>query len=607
MAESLVHLIQENPIPTAFQKLKTIITSGKQLSYLIQDLLDFSELKHDGVLLHRKAVNLYPVVEWIFLLCASFKGSTVLQLKNEIPEQFGYVDADEERLHQILYNLVSNAMKFTEQGIIRVSAHSNGSWATITIADTGQGMPESHIQSILGGSKENRDSQASGMGLTLARHLIELHQGVISVQSIKNEGSTLSFTLPMSSSPLSYESESPSLSLMKLPLSLPENSTVLAKYRVLVIDDHPMDLRMIRQFLPESDYHVQQASQGHQALGLLEGASAPDLVLMDILLPDISSIALCHELRQRFPLDPFPILLLTTKRQTPEIPQLMDLGANDFLTKPFSKEELISRVKFHLELAITTKRFQSLQIFFEKNQFVYSKLKLFQETMEYLKHWVDHDEYYLFHEGVLIEEVSPNVRAKREVLLPKLNHSNQMVQIVHQVRSCSWESDPMGGTVLYLRWASLVGCLYRNHGRLPFLPSEIEYVKSFMISANLIRNNAHAHLFETQPKVMESLSQIRGHLDDVLYIMKTNPESTVVFKNQKEVLSFRLPLQSVNAFFAEGLFIQIHRSYLVNPQYAVRAVENKKYGHVLKLTRGELPIGNTYLSLLQKNQPQWFQ
>jgi two-component system sensor histidine kinase ChiS len=177
--------------------LSMIATSGRRLSQLVNDLLDFSQLKHRQIELKLKPVGIRGITDLVVQICHPLIGGKNLQIVNKISEEIPPLLADENRLQQILYNLVGNAIKFTDQGLIEVSAkiisdedelgHENRQLA-ITIADTGIGIPEDRLERIFADFEQGDGSTArkyggTGLGLSVTKQLVELHGGSISVKS----------------------------------------------------------------------------------------------------------------------------------------------------------------------------------------------------------------------------------------------------------------------------------------------------------------------------------------------------------------------------------------------------------------------------------------
>ncbi len=183
--------------------LSLIGTSGRRLSIMINDILDLSRLKHRDIQLQKKPLDMLAVTQVVFMLLQPLVERKKLKLMNNISPDTPAVLADEDRIQQILQNLVGNAIKFTEKGAITVSAHVSGKDLMVTVSDTGIGIAPDKLSAVfesfeqVDGSIERRYPGA-GLGLTITRQLVQLHGGRIWVESKPGKGSEFFFTVPVS-------------------------------------------------------------------------------------------------------------------------------------------------------------------------------------------------------------------------------------------------------------------------------------------------------------------------------------------------------------------------------------------------------------------------
>jgi two-component system sensor histidine kinase ChiS len=190
------------PVPEPMKKyLEMIAYSGKRLANLVNDILDFSKLKNHTLQLHRKPVDVYEAVQLLLKMTEPLLGSKPLELINAVPETLPPVYADEGRLQQILYNLVGNAVKFTDQGSITVSAKYEYDRVVIDVVDTGIGIPPDQVNKIFESFEQvdgtdNRKYGGTGLGLAITKRLVELHGGAINVNSTLGAGSRFRVRLP---------------------------------------------------------------------------------------------------------------------------------------------------------------------------------------------------------------------------------------------------------------------------------------------------------------------------------------------------------------------------------------------------------------------------
>ncbi|MEG4235269.1 ATP-binding protein [Microcoleus sp. Pol11C3] len=360
--------------------LALITSSGKRLSSLINDILDFSQLKHKTIQLQIQPVGIREIVSVILTLSQPLVGKKNLLLINSVTSELPPIAADENRLQQILYNLIGNAIKFTESGTVEISAElvtgnaqsPPNSQLAITVSDTSIGIPEEKLERIFESFEQADGSTAreyggTGLGLTVAKQLVELHGGKIWVSSTVGVGSQFTLTLPVSESQPDFSSRQAGLtegspilitpelaaksSLINSPLS--DNSDLLEseKIKILVVDDEPINIHVIINSISLENYEITQASNGLEALNLIKSGFKPDLILLDLMMPQITGYEVCLEVRKKYSPLEMPILMLTAKNQTTDLVEAFNLEANDYVTKPFIKKELLARINTQIRLA----------------------------------------------------------------------------------------------------------------------------------------------------------------------------------------------------------------------------------------------------------------
>ncbi|NEQ82498.1 MAG: response regulator, partial [Moorea sp. SIO2I5] len=375
------------------------------------DLLDFSALKHKQINLKIKPVGMREITEVVLLLSRPLVGNKNLQLINQVSSSSPPVDADENRLQQILYNLVGNAIKFTERGTIKVSAEVVTSYIKITVSDTGIGIPPDKLERIFeafeqGDGSINRKYGGVGLGLAVTKKLVQLHGGDIDVESTPNLGSRFSFTLPISKGKverkqreevsqvqnyLAMASDSEHLisdhlisdyvmsdhlisdhlmsdhlmsdhlisdhlisdHLMSDHLMSDQNLSppTMKALKILIVDDEPVNLQVLVNHLYLQNYKITKAVNGEDAFTKITQGYKPDLILLDIMMPKMTGYEFCKKIREKYLPNELPVVLLTAKNQISDLVAGFAAGANDYLTKPISKNELLARIKTHLQLA----------------------------------------------------------------------------------------------------------------------------------------------------------------------------------------------------------------------------------------------------------------
>ena len=366
IAESLIDGATGKLSQKTIFNLSLIVSSGKRLSQLVNDLLDFSQLKHKNIELKIQAVGMREITNVVLMLSQPLVGQKKLQLINKIDRDLPAVDADENRLQQILYNLVGNAIKFTPSGTVEVTAIPVNSELEITVADTGIGIPADKLERVFESFEQAdgsiaREYGGAGLGLAVTKQLVQLHRGRIWIDSTQGFGSRVTFTLPLSKSKV--ESRPPEqvskVQALSVVIETPDDALLeqeelvptFGAFQILIVDDEPVNLQVLVNHLSLQNYGITQAASGMEALEIIDQGFKPDIILLDIMMPKMTGYELCQKIRERFPANELPVVLLTAKNQVSDLVEGFSSGANDYLTKPVSKNELLARIKTHIRLA----------------------------------------------------------------------------------------------------------------------------------------------------------------------------------------------------------------------------------------------------------------
>ncbi len=364
ISESLYQQAEETNPATLRENLAMTISAGKRLASLVNDILDFSKLKSQEIALRLKPVHLPSMVDLVLRIHQPLVAGKELSLENQLDPQMPMLEADEDRLQQILFNLIGNATKFTESGFVRVSAQLTPDQAIISIQDSGIGIPEAKQALIFqafeqGDGSTQRAYAGTGLGLSISKQLVELHGGSLWVESIEGQGSTFFFSLPLSALDLASP-EKPEPGLPSFALASPIASQSIPAIalqalggewgKVLVVDDEPINQQVIKNHLKDGGHQLTQVMNGQEALRLIRQGEKYDLVLLDVMMPSMSGYEVCEEIRKLYLPSELPVIMVTAKNQVADLVQGLHLGANDYLAKPFSREEFLARVNTHLNL-----------------------------------------------------------------------------------------------------------------------------------------------------------------------------------------------------------------------------------------------------------------
>jgi len=376
------------------QNLAIILGSGRRLANLVNELLDYSKMKHGDIVLHKSNIELQATVDSVMRIHSFLLGGKPIALVNGIPQDFPAVQADGNRLIQIFHNLIGNAIKFTDRGEVTVNARVIGDSAEIRVSDTGIGVATSVRERIFnafeqGDPSETRSYEGTGLGLSITKKLVELHGGAIGLESRPGQGAVFTFTLPRSHAILDVSAGRQGEAKASYPdTALPKSDYPIYiqgknNERVLVADDDSANLQAMINLLRLEGYSVVAVNRGQMALNEL--ARTPDfsLAILDIMMPDMSGYEVLQKIRERFSSFELPVLILTARNMAYDAGSALELGANDFVGKPFEAEELTARVRGLTRLKASVRNAANAEIAFLRSQinphFLYNALNAIAE------------------------------------------------------------------------------------------------------------------------------------------------------------------------------------------------------------------------------------
>ncbi|MFA5819572.1 MAG: ATP-binding protein, partial [Bacteroidales bacterium] len=345
-------LIQENPREDQMDYIKTLKFSGNHLLTLVNDVLDYNKMESGKIVFEQTQFNLSDFLEEI-MRSYSFRSkakhlSFDIKKASNLPDE---VIGDPTRLNQILSNLLSNALKFTNQGSITVlikelERTGNQSKMEFTVTDTGIGIPKNMHSLIF-----DRFAQASqdttrrfggtGLGLAICKKLIELQGGTITVESEPKKGSTFRFVISLGVSEKGSQTQT---------AESPENYTGLEDKRILVVEDNKINFFVANRFLIGWGITVTHAENGQLALDILERKDF-DLILMDLHMPIMDGIEATRIIRnsENPKIRNIPIVALTAAIMSESYDEIDDLNINDYVLKPFNPHDLFERIRKHIK------------------------------------------------------------------------------------------------------------------------------------------------------------------------------------------------------------------------------------------------------------------
>ncbi len=340
-----------------------MLRNTQRLLRLINQILDLARLQAGSVTVHRQPVEL---VGFVRLVTQAF---TPLAERNGIALVFRSglkgltLRADPEQLEKVVLNLLSNAVKFTGNGgIIDVSVGRDGGTALITVRDSGVGIAAADLTHIFerfyqADSADTRRYEGSGIGLALVKELVELHGGEIGVTSTPGQGTTFTVRLPVDVAGIDATADpsvTPSPELSELyaleTSSISQDSSEETgeeegaedRTTVLLVDDNP-DVRAYVRSVLAPQFHVLEAGDGKAGLALAREA-LPDLIVADVMMPELDGLGLGRALKSDSMTDAIPIILLTARAESADQIAGLEAGADAYLVKPFDPGVLTAAV-----------------------------------------------------------------------------------------------------------------------------------------------------------------------------------------------------------------------------------------------------------------------
>ncbi|MFF2911600.1 ATP-binding protein [Paenibacillus sp. NPDC057934] len=374
IAQNVVTKENEKLYESSRKDMELLITISRRMSHMLGDLLDVARLQEHRITLHQEPLQIQSVVPGVIGMLKFMIEGKPVQLTMNLPDTTPPVLADEKRLVQVLYNLVHNALKYTEEGMISISTEVQNGRALIHISDTGVGMnKETQARIFLPyeqGAHGISDGRGIGLGLSICTQLVELHGGTLTVRSKIGKGSVFSFDLPLADS-FSQQAVTPASALypitdaaqeqlagwifpenewngLEIPIQIPPLLTK-KKINILAVDDDPVNLNVLMGILSTEPYTITTANSAREVLELLDKEQW-DLLIADVMMPHMSGYELTQKVREHYSLSELPVLLLTARSQPADIYTGFMSGANDYVTKPVDAVELKYRIRALTEL-----------------------------------------------------------------------------------------------------------------------------------------------------------------------------------------------------------------------------------------------------------------
>jgi signal transduction histidine kinase/DNA-binding response OmpR family regulator len=364
----LEELVREQLPVAVHRRLVSVEYNAKRLLYLVNQLLNFRKLEADHEQMQAAEGNLVRFMEEIFLSFQEHARSRSIDYRFERAADQIMVYFDRDKMEKVIFNLLSNAFKFTpDGGSIKLAVMQEDKQAVITVSDTGRGVPKALQEQIFKRFYEKEATfrhsfKGTGIGLAVSRQLVGMHHGSIKVESDEGKGATFIVRLPIGRNHLNandiisgFRDSEDIRQYVEAPFLHPAEVATVDRSRsaderpgeaaplLLIVEDND-EVRAFIEGIFETEYRLERAANGQE--GLKKAVlSSPDLIISDVMMPEMDGITLCRKLKTDLATSHIPVLLLTARTGLIFKLEGLETGADDYLTKPFSPKELKLRVK----------------------------------------------------------------------------------------------------------------------------------------------------------------------------------------------------------------------------------------------------------------------
>lgn len=344
------------------ENLKVVISEGERLTHLINDVLDLAKIEAGKMEWNQENVSLAEVIDRAIAATTSLFDQKDIKLVKHIDADIPTIIGDTDKLIQVVINLFSNAVKFTDAGSVTCSLSKNNNEVIVSISDTGIGIAEADFGAVfeqfkqVGGDTLTDKPKGTGLGLPICKEIIEHHGGRIWLESEPGKGSTFSFALPVI--PSGKKTQDTPIHLNELMKQLKEQM-VFSKLKtegknatILVVDDDDSIRSLLHQELSDAGYIIEEAKDGKLALERIR-KNRPDLIILDVMMPEINGFDVAAILKNDPQTMDIPIIILSIVQDKA---RGFRIGVDRYLTKPIDTAKLFEEVGNLLEQGKSKKK-----------------------------------------------------------------------------------------------------------------------------------------------------------------------------------------------------------------------------------------------------------
>jgi signal transduction histidine kinase/DNA-binding response OmpR family regulator len=349
----------EKTINQISENLNVVISEGERLTHLINDVLDLAKIEAGKMEWNFEKVSLPEVAERAIMATSSLFEQKSLQLVKNIDTNIPEISGDRDKLIQVIINLISNAVKFTDSGFVTCDVYRKKDELIVSITDTGIGIAMDDYSAVfeqfkqVGGDTLTDKPKGTGLGLPICKEIVEHHGGRIWLESEVGKGSTFSFALPV----IQTENVQPihlNELVKQLKVQMAQSTIQMdgQNSTILIVDDEEAIRSLLHQELSEAGYLIEEASNGKDALEKIR-VNKPDLIILDVMMPEMNGFDLAAILKNDPQTMDIPIIVLSIVQDKA---RGYRIGVDRYLTKPIDTAQLFTEVGNLLEQGKSRKK-----------------------------------------------------------------------------------------------------------------------------------------------------------------------------------------------------------------------------------------------------------
>lgn len=343
--------------PIQRQNLTLVINTADRLSRLVNDILDLAKNKEGTLVIQPEVMSVTRHLQDVFDICRFVHQGTTNLLQIDAPPDLPCIRADRDRFRQIVSNLLDNAIMYTRSGTVTLTARCTSDHLAISVADTGPGIDSADRDIIFEPFAQLSHegiltTSRAGLGLSIVKELTELQGGTVTLDSVPGQGSCFTVTFPIAKGQpwadadrsAAASDETPQEPVPSYSFATPHVANPDEKTTLIIADDTYSNLKVLIDAFADEPYRIIAVTNGHDVLDQIRTVKQVDLVILDIMMPDMSGYEVCRIIREQYNLAELPVLMLTAATHIADAGVALKMGANDYLHKPFLLEELRARV-----------------------------------------------------------------------------------------------------------------------------------------------------------------------------------------------------------------------------------------------------------------------